>query len=185
MRAVRLDATDMGQPLYAKLGFRDECPVERWTTSKLGTVCASSQTGYSRLEDLGGFAGLDRQAFGADRSAVIARLLDCFPAERLQRAPDAFAMARPGAHAHFIGPCVAAKAAQARELIEVLLSRHAGEPLFWDLLPENADAVRLAVEFGFERRRRLVRMVLGDAEAEAATRSDPALQFATAGFEYG
>ena len=27
---IKLDATDMGRPLYSKLGFQDECPVERW-----------------------------------------------------------------------------------------------------------------------------------------------------------
>src|ERR1700690_3620230 len=27
---VKLDATAMGSPLYRKLGFVDECPIERW-----------------------------------------------------------------------------------------------------------------------------------------------------------
>jgi GNAT superfamily N-acetyltransferase len=27
---IKLDATEMGAPLYRKLGFEDECPIERW-----------------------------------------------------------------------------------------------------------------------------------------------------------
>jgi GNAT superfamily N-acetyltransferase len=184
VRVVRLDATDMGRPLYEKLGFRDECAVERWTAAAVEKPGSQHPLDSGSLESVAEVAGLDRTAFGADRSAVLARLLACFPAERL-RARNAFAMARPGSTAHFIGPCVAADAATARGLLETLLSRHIGEGVFWDILPENEEAVRMAVEFGFQRRRRLMRMVLGDEEFCNATSGDAALQFATAGFEYG
>jgi hypothetical protein len=80
---------------------------------------------------------------------------------------------------------VAEDAPTARGLIATLLGRHLGEAVFWDLLPENPEAVRMAGELGFACRRRLFRMVLGEAERVAATQGDPCLQFATAGFEYG
>ena len=184
VRVVRLDATDMGRPLYEKLGFRDECAVERWTAAAVEKPGSQHPLRAACLESVADVAGFDRTAFGADRSAVLARLLACFPAERL-RLPNGFAMARPGSTAHFVGPCVASDAATARGLLETLLSRHAGEGVFWDILPENEEAVRMAVEFGFQRRRRLMRMVFGDEEFCDATRGDAALQFATAGFEYG
>ena len=94
-------------------------------------------------------------------------------------------MARPGSESHFLGPCVADAPATARGLLETMLTRRLGQPVFWDLLPANPEAVRLAGELGFERRRRLVRMVLGDDKHAGATCGDAALQFATAGFEYG
>src|SRR5579863_3423197 len=31
VRSVLLDATDMGRPVYRKLGFRDQQDIERWT----------------------------------------------------------------------------------------------------------------------------------------------------------
>lgn len=184
VRVVRLDATDMGRPLYAKLGFRDECAIERWAAQAVVKPRPQEQAIAAALENVAEMAALDRGAFGADRSGVLERLLRCFPAECLS-AQQGFVMARPGAGAHFLGPCVAEDAGIARGLIETMLGRHEGQPVFWDLLPENPAAVRMAAELGFESRRRLVRMVLGEEEHIAATRGDAALQFATAGFEYG
>jgi len=184
VRVVRLDATDMGRPLYAKLGFRDECAIERWAAAAVAARRPRQPLCVVALENVARMAALDRRAFGADRSGVIERLLGCFPAQSL-RAQKGFVMARPGSGAHFVGPCVAEEAATARGLIETLLDRLVGRAVFWDLLPENSEAVRMAGELGFECRRRLARMVLGEAEHIAATRGDPALQFATAGFEYG
>jgi ribosomal protein S18 acetylase RimI-like enzyme len=188
VRVVRLDATDMGRSLYAKLGFRDECAIERWAAPAVpivrqqSSICTAICT--APLRSLTELAALDRQAFGAGRTQVIARLAECFPAESL-RAEKGFAMARPGSGAHFLGPCVAEDGETARGLIETLLAGHAGQNAFWDLLPENGEAVRLAREMGFECRRRLVRMVLGESEHIETTRGNAALQFATAGFEYG
>jgi ribosomal protein S18 acetylase RimI-like enzyme len=184
VRAVRLDATDMGQPLYAKLGFRDECAIERWSAPAGVNLRSGSEAQAETLDDVAAVSALDRRAFGADRLAVLDRLAACFPAASL-RASRGFGMARPGSEAHFLGPCVAEEAVTARGLIETLLSRQAGRAVFWDLLPENAEAARMARELGFRCGRRLVRMVLGGQEHAAATRGDPALQFATAGFEYG
>jgi GNAT superfamily N-acetyltransferase len=181
VRVVRLDATDMGRPLYAKLGFRDECAIERW--SAVAKPRGRDQFQGPAFASPAEVAALDRKAFGADRSRVLGRLLDCFP-ESL-RAENGFALARPGSGAQFLGPCVAEDAVTARALIETLLDRHAGQAVFWDVLPENAAALRMARELGFACKRRLIRMVLGDSDQAAPTRGDPVLQFATAGFEYG
>lgn len=181
--AVRLDATDMGRPLYAKLGFRDESIIERWSAPAAG-VAPQTPVPVESLESVASIAALDRKAFGADRTGVLERLRACFPGECIHL-PGGFAMQRPGSGAHFLGPCVAGSAATARGLIETLLARRVGQAVFWDLLPDNAESVRMAAELGFDRKRRLVRMVLGDEQRVGASRGDTALQFATAGFEYG
>lgn len=184
VQVVRLDATDMGRSLYAKLGFRDECAIERWSGSAVAIPGQQQALCTAPLRSMAELAALDRQAFGAGRGHVIERLAECFPAASL-RARKGFAMARPGSGAHFLGPCVAQDVETARGLIETLLGGHTGQNVFWDLLPESGEAVRLARELGFECRRRLVRMVLGEAAHAEASRGDAALQFATAGFEYG
>jgi ribosomal protein S18 acetylase RimI-like enzyme len=182
VRAVRLDATDMGKPLYASLGFQEESSIERWAAVALDKPPAPAP--LQPLENVAEVATLDRRAFGADRARVLQRLAEGFRDECLQ-APAGYAMARPGTEAHFLGPCVAQDAATARRLIGTLLGPHGGRNAFWDLLPDNREALRYAQELGFQCKRRLVRMALGDAAHLGATRGEAALQFATAGFEYG
>ncbi len=181
--AIRLDATEMGRPLYAKLGFRDESVIERWSTPA-ASVSLLEPFSVEPLTSVAPITALDTQAFGADRSGVLKRLRMCFPQECIQT-PGGYAMQRPGSGAHFLGPCVAESPVIARGLIETLLAKRTGQPVFWDLLPENPESVRLATELGFERKRRLVRMVLGDEDHVVPSRGDVWLQFATAGFEYG
>ncbi|MCL6508528.1 MAG: GNAT family N-acetyltransferase [Bryobacteraceae bacterium] len=172
---IKLDATAMGRPLYRKLGFEDEGPVERWAA--IAPPVSGSDAGDYRPDP-----ELDVRAFGADRSRLLARLA---------RGPAAalpglgFAFARPGSLAAYFGPCVARSAEAARNLLQWFLERHAGQTVFWDLLPANEAASVLAREFGFERRRELVRMVRRGAAAGSSFEHDDSMVYAIAGFEYG
>jgi len=173
---IKLDATEMGVPLYRQLGFEPECGVERW-----GTTAGQD----SRVPDLrwqGEWSTLDSQAFGADRSELLATLA---PLGGAAVAGEGYAMTRPGSQAAYFGPCFSRSPEIAGELLAWFLSRHAGEPVYWDLLPGNTEAVRLAQDFGFERRRRLVRMVRPGKPGAAPLVHDAARVFAIAGFEYG
>jgi hypothetical protein len=122
-------------------------------------------------------AALDREAFGADRSAVLASV-----AVESAAVEDGFAMGRPGSRACYFGPCIARTGAAARCLLEWFLSRHAGETVYWDLLPGNAAAVELAESHGFRRLRSLVRMA---QPAGARFGRKDEFVYAIAGFEYG
>jgi len=171
---VKLDATDMGRPLYRKFGFVDECPIERWVRP------SGARTPACRVETrLDARAELHDVGFGADRSDLLSRLA---MGERVSIAGSGYAMGRPGAKAAYFGPCVADSAGAAREFVEWFLARHAGESVYWDLLPENREAVQLAVDFGFECDRVLVRMARG---AGRPLESDASLVYAIAGFEFG
>jgi GNAT superfamily N-acetyltransferase len=164
VRCVKLDATDQGHDLYASFGFLDEQPIERWR-GDLGRAGSPPQA--TSLPH-----GFDREAFGTDRSRFLERLpRPAFGTE------NAYAMTRPGARARYLGPLVARDAREAHAVISTVLE--AG-PWFWDLLPANAAARILAIEFGFEPIRHLMRMRLGEA---LRTRDD--WIFAIGGFEAG
>ena len=116
---------------------------------------------------------MDLRAFGADRSRLLARLAD---SESASIPGSGFAMGRPGSRAAFFGPCVAASVDVARRFVDWFVARHAGEPVYWDLLPDNPEAALLAESVGFRRIRQLVRMARGAASApreRAATASIP------------
>jgi GNAT superfamily N-acetyltransferase len=193
IKTVKLDATDQGQPIYERLGFAAERRIERWTWD--GACAACSATGMSvPIESL---AALDYEAFGADRMRLL-RLLAA-PGRRAAAATgcasaalasgplvtaNGFALWGPGHFANYLGPCVARTQEAARGLIAGCLAQAGGpQPArqwMWDVFPDNAPALELAVQFGFQPARRLVRMRLGPAIAER-----PELVYAAAGFELG
>src|SRR5436190_7584909 len=64
--AIGLDATDLGRPVYLKLGFTDVAPIDRWC----GELRAVGRGDGVEMIDRSSFdeiAGMDRQACGADR----------------------------------------------------------------------------------------------------------------------
>ncbi len=162
VRCIKLDATDMGRPLYEALGFRIESSVERW----------ARQPGAMELASLFQTCdpALDRRAFGADRSALLRRL-----------DAEGCLSGRPGSEALYFGPCVAESATDAEGMFRHFADRHPSETIYWDLLPENAQAVRLAEMHGFTPLRRLHRMSYKGVRVNC----DNSKVFAIAGFEYG
>jgi GNAT superfamily N-acetyltransferase len=161
---ARLDATDMGRPVYEKMGYVAEHPVERWRREPSAAWPAT--------------AGLPpARAYGWQ-----GQLLDLLAADGESAGLDDvnIAYARPGRVAAYFGPCLAAGGEPARGLLAWFLARHAAEPCFWDLAPDHP-AAGLAAELGFKPVRRLLRMRRGGAPARAV----PANCWALAGFEYG
>ena len=184
VETIKLDATDMGYPLYESLGFLDECPIERWSGIAGAVPREPASKDPRLLVEVEEAAALDEEAFGVSRAAVLRSLRRACTQECL-RAPDGYVMARSGSNAHFLGPCVAREAGQARRLIESILARHPGEKVFWDLLPDNELASDLARELGFTCVRRLKRMWRPGVRERNETAPNLALQFAAAGFEFG
>jgi len=171
---VKLDATDLGRPVYQKLGFVDERPVSRWV--RKGGGAFEKPHGVSSRVDL----ELDHEAFGADRSGLVLALS---MEETFAVTGKGHAFARSGRSARHFGPSVARDAAVAETLLHAFLARHAGEISQLDLCDENADAVRMTQAAGFERTRSLMRMYRGDP-AGAGLASGP-MVYALGAFEYG
>jgi GNAT superfamily N-acetyltransferase len=171
---IKLDATEMGRPLYAKLGFEDECAIERWARAAQPAARVELPAGGDRFPDF----ALDRAAFGAGRGEVLARLaqVECCALT------GGYAMGRPGSQAAYFGPCVARSSADARTLLHWFLGRHAHQTIYWDLLPHHLEASGLARAAGFQPLRKLVRMA---RRGSRPFPHDDRLVYAIAGFEFG
>ena len=88
---AKLDATEQGRPIYAKVGFRDECPVERWRRAPgKGFTAATTRPVHPYVID----PSFDRAYFGAHRIPLLAALLAQSPAEMV--VGYGYAMDRPG-----------------------------------------------------------------------------------------
>ncbi len=171
----KLDGTDMGVPLYRQLGYVDECAIERWRRP-------AGPAGFASEAPTGAFdRTLDREAFGADRAALLDRL--AFESRAI--AGCGYALGRPGSCAAYFGPCVAESAETARVLLEAFLTRHAGEDVYWDLLPSNGAAAALARAHGFSPLRRLIRAARPGPSASLPAPRAASSVFAIAGFEFG
>jgi len=171
IQTLKLDATDQGKPLYEQVGFSTEQPIERWNLAAHKHSIASGSAGNFKVHQL------DRVAFAADRSKLIAK--HALRSAVVHR-EDGFLMARPGRWANYVGPCIASAAATAEEMIGTALRSTGDASWYWDLLPANKEATRLAHEMGFVKQRALTRMARGNP-----LRGRDELVFAVAGFELG
>lgn len=148
---IKLDATDLGRPVYEKFGFVEEYVVERWKGHLPAAPVVDSPIDLE----------LDREAFGADRAALL-RILG---------------VSRPGRVASYVGPIVCRTREEARVRIQ---GAGATGTVYWDIPLPNQQAVELATELGFAPVRRLWRMRRG-----APIQERPDLVYALAGFEWG
>jgi|ERR1700722_11192143 GNAT superfamily N-acetyltransferase len=159
VETIKLDATEMGAPLYQELGFVEECVIERW----------QGRSNFTPLE-VWQFTdpSFDKEAFGADRGALLKRLAEIESASL----EGAYAMGR----GNRFGPCVSRSREAALALAQWYLAGHPSQQLVWDLFPEN----NLAQSLGFEQARILTRMTRGRKRE-----SNRAIIYACAGFEFG
>jgi ribosomal protein S18 acetylase RimI-like enzyme len=175
IESVKLDATADGQPLYEKLGFTTEQIVERWFRD--AGPSQEHKTRSARGSLACGSNKMDREAFGADRSAVLRELAERNPPIATS---GGFCFSRAGARSRYLGPCVAADQKTARTVIEQILQASPESSWYWDILATNEQAIALADEFNFVRQRRLERMVFG-----GRITTNDGLIYAIAGFELG
>jgi GNAT superfamily N-acetyltransferase len=172
---VKLDATDQGQPLYEKLGFRPEQAVERWGRMRSADVPRPPNV-PSRSTNPNWLA-MDARAFGTDRSALLDKLAARTPPIS---EGNSYLLMRRGRLANYLGPCVAEEPEVARGLIEHALRNEVSSRRSWDLLPTNSNAVAIAQDLGFAPERHLTRMVRGKD-----LRGCEEWVYAIAGFELG
>lgn len=175
IETVKLDATDQGQPMYEKFGFRWEEGVERWW--RAGNTEVTGAVANELKESDEGWRELDLQAFGANRTELLSKLACKDPPLWLG---NSYLFRRAGRLTSYLGPCVCESSEAARTLMEIALQRGGASGWSWDLLPRNEAALALARSLEFAPTRHLARMFRGKE-----LRPKETAIYAIAGFELG
>jgi GNAT superfamily N-acetyltransferase len=111
-RAAGLDATDLGRPLYLRLGFGEVTAIDRWVGILRPPPSAPDAVTLHPLDDrtLDEAINFDRRAAGADRSALLGHLAgEAGAVGWLARAGGVtagLACLRPGREHWHLGPIV-------------------------------------------------------------------------------
>jgi GNAT superfamily N-acetyltransferase len=157
---VTLYATDLGKPLYEKLGFRTIRRNASFTgTFRAGAPHPATTGDNSKMRtrsaddaDMAAILDVDKTAFGADRSHLLRRLPAFAEQLRILETADGvagFAAAWRNDTTAVIGPVVAPDGAAARLLITDLAARVRGRVRL-DLDPERPELPEWAVRHGLE-----------------------------------
>lgn len=181
-----LDATPAGRTVYLGLGFEDSWPFQRMLLREPTKAEAKANPAVERVTD-GDWAELcayDAKFFGADRSAMLARLRGRLPeAELLIRRNGkiaGFLLGRAGRRASQIGPLVADDEDAALTLLE-----HAAHavtaPVYIDVMDDKTRLLERLTALGFARERPYTRMLYRRRESF----QDLPHTFAVAGPELG
>jgi GNAT superfamily N-acetyltransferase len=177
VKSVRLDATPMGQPLYAQLGFEEQYRLSRY----VGTLPSSS---IARMSSAGGggrqvellapdhlesLLACDRAVTATDRHKLLIRLFaerpDLARVVRDGSAVSAFLISRPRLRGVQVGPCIADHEGGVL-LLGDACRRYAGQEIFIDIPPDNPHAAAFAQSLGLTVQRQLVRMCRGQPVTE-------------------
>ena len=181
--AVKLDATEVGKPVYERFGFEVESLIERWSR-KGKLISFERQPETIAPETRREILQLDCRAFGANRS----KLLDMLLANSCVRpvitknddgSVTGYALARSGSDAVYVGPIVSGEGSHALESLDQLLEQVQSSRVYVDFNCNWGEGAELLRERGFEKQRDLLRMQRGPASPTSP------LVFAIAGPEIG
>lgn len=164
VNSIKLDATPSGRPLYESMGFRPEGKVERWEGMAQPGVKKKGPDWDERLRPA--LYALDRLAFGADRSTILASLIADSPVAPLvamdqEGRLEGFALARSGRRAFYIGPVAARSQRPALALLDGMLERLAGEKVYLDFNTGYGLGSEVLADRGLVKQRDLTQMACG------------------------
>jgi GNAT superfamily N-acetyltransferase len=185
-----VDATPAGRMVYVGLGFQDSWGFRRYSAQALRReeIAPSAPDGVVirsvRGDDWLALCRYDAQVFGADRSALLARLRGRAPGTELAAWRGdriiGFLLGRDGRSATQLGPLAAEDEATARALLGLGLAGTHG-PIYIDLADSKSAVRRWLEDHGFAPQRPFTRMVYG----RAMRFDDAARTMAVAGPELG
>ena len=178
---VGLDATPLGRPVYAKLGFAEVSTFVRMGTGWDGTRAEGDAARTVDGQDLDAILDLDREVFGADRAHVL-RWASAQTGGRWagEARPAGYCFGRLGEHSRHAGPIVANEVATGRALLTSALAGVTG-PVIVDASAEVPGWIPALEAMGFREQRPLYRMYRHGARPPG----DPKRQLAIFGPEFG
>ncbi|RJT41383.1 GNAT family N-acetyltransferase [Mesorhizobium waimense] len=126
-RPLRLVATADGMPLYQKLGFVPSGTILQHQ-GKVAALGAPGGVEAAGSDDVLEIKALDRDAYGADREALINALAERgeFAVIRRDGAIEGYAAIRPFGRGEVIGPVIAGSAVDARALVSFFAANRPG-----------------------------------------------------------
>jgi GNAT superfamily N-acetyltransferase len=161
-----LDATPAGREVYRQEGFRDTWTFKRYQKTGTDHVFPNPPAlratplirGATKTWSVPDFA-LDREAFGADRTALLRALQQRLP-QAAHGHPSGFVLGREGREARQIGPLVARDEKTAMALLLAALAV-VPAPLYLDVVDHAPAMQQWLQEQGFAFQRPFTRMVHG------------------------
>lgn len=181
-----LDATELGRPVYERLGFVDVLALRRWRLERPVSAPAAGaglRVAAVSPADLAAVAAFDAARSGMHRPAILAHLATRGPGFVARDAEDALAgyvLSRNGRTAMQVGPIVARDAATARALLAAATSAARG-PFVLDVPEPHGEVAALLRDHGASSPRGFMRMTRGAPGALAS----PSGLFAISGPELG
>ena len=187
VRTTKLDATDEGRAVYLKQGFVDEYGTLRYAGELKPADVPAARCTIGPLAEIHrpAVAAMDRMAFGADRSSLVAALAEQQPDLALVATSDdmvaGYGLARSGRLHGYIGPVVAERMDVAQRLVAELARRLEQRTVFVDTAALNQPWCDWLEASGLRLQRRLTRMYLGTNDRPG----DPRRAYTLSAFETG
>lgn len=169
---IWLDASEIGRPLYDKLGF---IPYdETFVFQRAGNFTVLERPPHLQSISVRGLDELvkwDTDIFGADRRKVFQTLLDLFPGRAfIQRDEEGKLVGYIFAQSNRIGPWVMFQSRGAEELLQAALTLPYEETVSVIVPSLNREAIELLQRYGFERVRTNRHMARGSQKASGQRR---------------
>lgn len=166
-QSVKLDATPAGQPVYEKIGFKNEYMIHRMVSSSGINQHETDCTILSESihpSDIAEISLLDYSVFGAERTNLLTSLYNenrdksfCI---RHDGRITAFSLGRKGSYYFHIGPVVAHGTSEAKKMILSVLKELSGEDIVLDVPGDKEKLIKWLEGIGFIKLRQFSRMYL-------------------------
>ena len=165
IESIKLDATPAGQPLYQKLGFKEEHVILRMTKTSSNISLINESKGKTKLigrQSLPEVLKLDNKISGYDRTYLLQTVFQNYPEKAflIKRSNnlDGYIFGRDGNLSNYIGPAYARSINSAKVLISKALSSIDNKPVAIDVLQDKKDLIEWLESIGFVKQRQFMRM---------------------------